>query len=116
VRQRRGPARARDDLADLGLGEQDEVEPDLPHRPGRHGERRAQLGDAAARRVPRQLGRAEAERRGQLRRHARAVRAQRGERARGAAELGVEARAGQPGAGVERRVEPARGLQAEGGR
>jgi hypothetical protein len=116
VRQRGGPARAGDHLPHLGLGEQHEVEPDLAHRPGGDGERRAEFGHAAARRVPRQVRGTEAEPLREPGHHARAVAAERGERARRAAELHVEPGAREAGARVERRVEPAGGLQPEGDR
>ena len=62
VRHRRRPAaRPRRHLADLALAEQDQVLADLPERPGDQRQPAAELGHPVARRVPRHLGRREAE-------------------------------------------------------
>ena len=118
VRHRRRPAcrSTLPDLADLGLGEELQIECDLREHPRRDLQRGAELGDAHAVRVPGHGRLGEAELPGEERRDLDAAVAERREGPGGSAELRREApirELAQPLTGVEHRHEPARGLEPE---
>ena len=94
---RRGRARAGGDLADLRLGEEQDVERDLRGCAGGDGERTAESRDACAVRVPGEGRHGQVELLGVQLEHADALVAEAGERPRGSAELGSEALLGDLG-------------------
>ena len=107
------------DLADLGLHQERDVGRDLAERAGEQAKEACDLGEAVAADVPGDGRRAQAELRGEPVHHADAVRAERGERADGPAELhhryfGPEA--GEPLGMALQGGEPQRALEAEGDR
>ena len=103
-------------LGDLGLGEQHDVARDLRHRAGGHRQRRRELADPPPQRVPRQHRLGQPERRRVGLGHARPGLAERGQRARRAAELrreALDADLVEPAPRVLQARHPARGLEPE---
>jgi hypothetical protein len=117
-RGRRAALRLRD-LADLVLAQQPDVESDLRGRAGGDADRRAELGDAHAVRVPGGDGVGEVEALREEPRHLQPLPTERGQRSDGTAELGREALvpdADKCLAGLEKTEEPHGGLEPECGR
>ena len=102
-------------LADLGLREQDEVKRDLLQDPGGQPQRGRQVRDAQPRRVPGKGGLIELEPLREQADHPPALRPKRRQRPGRAAELHRQRQRAEALARIDHRVEPARGLQPEGG-
>ena len=114
VRHRRGHAAfGKPHLGHLGLREQRKVERDLRAEARRDGERRAELRDRQASRVPRQHRLRQIELLRVRVQHGEPVVAERGERPGRAAELRGQAHVGEAVARVDDPDEPARRLQPE---